>query len=292
MAKTAGNVILSPSRTIPFAKFVPSQSTVRRIKVDMHTDGTRLQALTPLVTPRLKLAAAAPALLYRPCGYSPGIGQQPRDQAPVTDGEDAGHARLCAECQALDKGHEGRDELPGETDANLGTPDVVTDQLQAQPLVFAREEIARAGAFVALDCLRGLSVQRGFAPSMNEAGQDAHVHRGGQAADGQGAELSDASMMDGIGPGTLFSSACQAPGATVLKDENGCCLKPMPEMLVMELTAQLPDHHKMGEMATEAKNLPRCRSRQDLAGKGRGRPGLPCPIRPKATTFATSSLAT
>jgi len=145
---------------------------------------------------------------------------------------------------------------------------------------------------VALDCLGGLPVRRGFVPSMDEAGQDAHVHRGGQAADEQGAALSDASKLDGIGPGTLFNSARQAPGATVPEDENGCLLKPMPERLVMEPTAQLPDHHKTGEMATEAKHLPRRHSRQDLAGKGRARPGLPCPIRPKGPTFPTSSLAT
>ena len=55
--------------------------------------------------------------------------------------------------------------------------------------------------------------------------------------DGQGAELSTRSNVDGIVHGTMITSAGQALGANVPDDEDHGALKPLPERLVMELTA-------------------------------------------------------
>lgn len=58
-----------------------------------------------------------------------------------------------------------------------------------------------------------------------------------RAADGQGAELSAASSTDGVGHGTVITSAGQALGVNVPDDEDEGALKPLPARLVMELTA-------------------------------------------------------
>ena len=172
-----------------------------------------------------------------PYGYSHGLRPLSGDPAPMTDDEGAAHAKLLAEYRALEKEYEGQDEFPEEVDARLGTLEVTMERLKGRPLIFDGEEIARAGAFVTLDRYGELAVYRGFVRPEDEPREDADVHSGERAADGQGAELSAGSNMDGVGHGTVITSAGQALGANVPEDEVYGALKPLPERLLMELSA-------------------------------------------------------
>ncbi|MFC0159120.1 DNA-binding protein [Mameliella alba] len=172
-----------------------------------------------------------------PYGYSHGLRRLSGDPAPMTDDEGAAHAKLLAEYQALEEEYEGQDEFPEEIDARLGELEVAMEKLEARPLIFDAEEIARAGAFVTLDRYGEFAVYRGFVRPEDEPRADVDVHSGEQAADGQGAELSAASSTDGVGHGTVITSAGQALGVNVPDDEDDGALKPLPERLVMELTA-------------------------------------------------------
>ena len=172
-----------------------------------------------------------------PYGYSHGLRRLSGDPAPMTDDEGAAHAKLLAEYRALEEEYEGQDEFPEEIDARLGELEVAMEKLEARPLIFDAEEIARAGAFVTLDRYGELAVCRGFVRPEDEPRQDADVHSGEQAADGQGVELSTGSKVDGIGHGTVITSAGQALGANMPDDEDDGALKPLPERLIMELTA-------------------------------------------------------
>nr|WP_246057888.1 hypothetical protein [Arenibacterium halophilum] len=109
--------------------------------------------------------------------------------------------------------------------------------LVGRPLIFDAEEIARAGAFVTLDCYGELAVYRGFVPPEDEPPAEVDVHSGEQTADGQGAELSATSNSDGVGHGTVITSVGQAHGVNVPDYDNDGALKPLPERLVIELTA-------------------------------------------------------
>ncbi len=170
-------------------------------------------------------------------GYSHGLRRLSGDPAPMTDEEGAAHAKLLAEYRALEEEYEGQDEFPEEIDARLGALEVGMEKLEARPLIFDGEEIARAGAFVTLDRHGELAVYRGFVRPEDEPREDADVHSGEQAADGQGVELSEGSNVDGIGHGTVITSTGKALGANVPDDEDDGALKPLPERLVMELTA-------------------------------------------------------
>ena len=172
-----------------------------------------------------------------PFGYSHGLRRLNGDPAPMTDDEGAAHAKLLAEYRALEEEYEGQDEFPEEIDAHLGELEVAMEKLEARPLIFDAEEIARAGAFVTLDRYGDLAVYRGFVRPEDEPREDADVHSGEHAADGQGAELSTGSDVDGIVHGTVITSAGQAVGVNVPDDEDDGALKPLPERLVMELTA-------------------------------------------------------
>ena len=172
-----------------------------------------------------------------PYGYSHGLRRLSGDPAPMTDDEGAAHAKLLAEYRALEEEYEGQDEFPEEIDARLGALEVAMEKLEARPLIFDGEEIARAGAFVTLDRYGELAVYRGFVRPEDEPQEDADVLSGEQAVGGQGAELSMGSSTDGAGHGTVITSAGQALGANVPEDEDDGVLKPLPERLVMELTA-------------------------------------------------------
>jgi len=176
--------------------------------------------------------------LELPYGYSHGLRRLSGDPAPMTEDEGAAHAKLLAEYRALEEEYEGQDEFPEEIDARLGALEVAMEKLEARPLIFDAKEIARAGAFVTLDRYGELAVYRGFVRPEDEPRADVDVHSGEQTADGQGAELSAVSSADGVGHGdTAITSAGQALGANVPDDEDDGSLKPLPERLVMELTA-------------------------------------------------------
>ncbi len=86
--------------------------------------------------------------------------------------------------------------------------------------------------------MASLQFHWGFVRPEYEPREDADVHSGEQAEDGQGAELSAGSHVDGGGHGTVIPSAGQSLGANVPDDEDDGALKPLPERLVMELTAR------------------------------------------------------
>lgn len=143
-----------------------------------------------------------------PYGYSHGLRRLSEDTAPMTDAEGATHAKLLAEYWALEEEYEAQDEFP--------------EGFDARPLIFGVDKIGRAGAFVTLDRLGELAVSPGFMQPEDELREDADVHSGGQAADGQGAELSAAGNVDAISQGRVITSDGQALGANDTKDQEVC----------------------------------------------------------------------
>jgi ParB family chromosome partitioning protein len=162
-----------------------------------------------------------------PYGYSHGLRRLSGDPAPMTDDEGAAHAKLLAEYRALQEEYEGQDEFPEEIDARLGELEVAMEKLEARPLIFDNEEIARAGAFVTLDRYGELAVYRGFVRPEDELREDADVHSGEQAVGGQGAEPSTGNNVDGIVHSTVITSAGQVLGANMSDDEDDGALKPL-----------------------------------------------------------------
>lgn len=175
-----------------------------------------------------------------PYGYSHGLRRLAGDPAPMTDDEGAAHAKLLAEYRALEEKYDGQDELPEEIDARLGELEAAMEKLEVRPLIFDQEEVARSGAFVTLDRYGDLAVYRGYVRPEDEPRAGSDVHGGEQSEeDGQGSgdEYSGAGPADGIGQGTVITSGGQALGVDLPDDEDDGALKPLPERLVMELTA-------------------------------------------------------
>ncbi|MCA3512588.1 MAG: ParB N-terminal domain-containing protein [Rhodobacter sp.] len=175
-----------------------------------------------------------------PYGYSHGLGRLAGDPAPMTDEESAAHASLLAEYRALEEEYSGQDEYPEEIDARLGQIEMAMEALEQRPLIFDLAEVGRAGVFVTLDRDGSLTVYRGYVRPEDEPREETAVQDGDGADDmGQGGDVGVSSQKHSgtsVG-GTVITSGGQPIGVDASDEEDDGALKPLPERLVMELTA-------------------------------------------------------
>ncbi len=175
-----------------------------------------------------------------PYGYSHRLRRLAGDPAPMTDEETAAHAALLAEYRAMEEEYSGQDEYPEEIDARLGELEMAMEAFEARPLIFDPAEVARAGAFVTLDRDGSLAVYRGYVRPEDEPREESAVQDVyGADAMGQGTDAGGAGWQPSVTSmgGTIITSGGQPIGADLTEDEDDGALKPLPERLVMELTA-------------------------------------------------------
>ena len=175
-----------------------------------------------------------------PYGYSHGLRRLAGDPAPMTDEESAAHASLLAEYRAVEEEYSGQDEYPEEIDARLGQLETAMEALEQRPLIYDPVEVGCAGVFVTLNRDGGLAVHRGYVRPEDEPREETAVQDGdGADVMGQGGAVGDSSWkpsMASIG-GTVITSGGRPIGADASDEEDDGALKPLPERLVMELTA-------------------------------------------------------
>ncbi|NBZ89221.1 ParB/RepB/Spo0J family partition protein [Stagnihabitans tardus] len=181
-----------------------------------------------------------------PYGFGYGLRRLSGEAAPMTEAEAAEHAKLLAEYRALEAEWSEADEMPQDIDTRLGELVAAMEVLETRPMIFDPAEIARAGVFVTFDREGKLVLHRGYVRPEDEAPvetADNEVADGVELGglDGQGDEASVSGRVSGQGAvpatsGTVITSAGQSLSA-LPDDEDDGALKPLPERLVMELTA-------------------------------------------------------
>jgi ParB family transcriptional regulator, chromosome partitioning protein len=175
-----------------------------------------------------------------PYGYSHGLRRLAGDPAPMTDEESAAHAVLLAEYRALEEEYSGQDEYPEEIDARLGQLEMAMEALEQRPLIYDPAEVGRAGVFVTLDRDGSLAVYRGYVRPEDEPCEETAVQDGdGADAMGQGGDVGVSSWNPSAtsAGGTVITSGGQPISADHSEEDDDGALKPLPERLVMELTA-------------------------------------------------------
>jgi ParB family chromosome partitioning protein len=192
--------------------------------------GEKLQAVAQaLVAEGWKWVEVAADLPY---GFGYGLRRLSGEAAAMSEAEAAEHAKLLAEYQALDAEWSEADEIPADIDARLSELADAMEALETRPVIFDPVEIGRAGVFVTFDREGKLVLHRGYVRPEDEApietgvNPDDGIDHG--ASDGQGAAIS--------AYGTVITSAGQPLSALPDEEDDGA-LKPLPERLVMELTA-------------------------------------------------------
>lgn len=203
-------------------------------------DGGWLQdpaLLDRLVAEKLTLAADeiasegwkwVDAALSFPYGHEQGLRELVGTAVDLTDEECAAHEALRDEYDRLEAEYSEADELPDDIDARLGEIEQALEAFEQRPTVYDPAEIAIAGVFVSLGANGSLSVDRGYVRPEDERPIDA--------------EGDDTPEVDG-GDGSATTAAVQRAVITIggqaaepeEDEEDG--VKPLPERLVIELTA-------------------------------------------------------
>ena len=166
-----------------------------------------------------------------PYGVTHGLRELEGTPIDLTAEEQATLDALRAEYDKLQAEYEGADELPDEVDERLGEIETAIDALGTRPARYVPAEIARAGVFVSIDADGSPLVDRGFVKPEDEA----PVANGGEGGEGGEGEMGGDSPKEGSGQRTIISMGGQ-PVET--DDDEDDAIKPLPDRLVMELTAE------------------------------------------------------
>ena len=149
----------------------------------------------------------------------------------MTAEEQATRDALQAELDGLVAEYEDADELPDAVDERLGEIEAAIDRLDSRPVSYDPAEIAIAGVFVSIDTDGSLVVDRGYVRPEDEAPVEVVG--------------SDDVQEENIDPetGEICNSAVQRAVITIggqtapVEEEEDDGIKPLPERLVIELTA-------------------------------------------------------
>ncbi|WP_421950119.1 ParB/RepB/Spo0J family partition protein [Pelagibacterium sp.] len=163
-----------------------------------------------------------------PYGYSNGLRALSRATVEFTEDERAERESLRDEYAKIEGEYEDHDELPDEIDQRLGEIETALEAFENRPVIFEPQDIPLAGVFVGLDRDGELIVDRGYVRPEDEAPVDAD-------AEEPGTDIGDD---EGNGAATrAVITVGGEPSQPEDDDDEGEAVKPLPERLVMELTA-------------------------------------------------------
>jgi ParB family chromosome partitioning protein len=164
-----------------------------------------------------------------PYDVARGLREIPGTPVDLTDDERATIEALNAEYARLEADYEGADELPDDVDERLGEIETALNAFEQRPAIYDPAEIARAGVFISIDADGSPSINRGYVRPEDEAPVTVETD-GGDAS--QGAEGSDPAA-----PSVQRAVITIGGQSTEAEDDEEEAIKPLPERLVMELTA-------------------------------------------------------
>ena len=170
------------------------------------------------------------AALSFPYGVSNGLRRLVGTTPDMTEQEQATRDALQAEFDRLQAEYEEADELPDEIDARLGELETALEEFENRPVNYVPADIAIAGVFVCIDAQGELVVDRGFVrPDDDVRGEDSGDDAAQQDVDPETGEIRSPTAQRTVV--TVGGQLAQA------EDDEEDGIKPLPERLIMELTA-------------------------------------------------------
>lgn len=203
-------------------------------------DGGWLQdaaLLDRLVSDKLKATAEAIAAegwkwievaIGFPYDATRGLRELQGDPLDLTAEEQATIKALNVEYQRLEAEYEGADELPDEVDRRLGEIETALSSFEIRPVRFEADDIARAGVFVSIAHDGSIAIDRGYVRAEDEVPEPGIGADGGET-EGQSSEPDASAVQRAII--TIGGRSVEA------EDDEDDAIKPLPERLVIELTA-------------------------------------------------------
>ena len=158
-------------------------------------------------------------------GHDHGLRELSGTIVDLTDEERATREALRAECDRIEEEYSEADELPDEIDQRLGEIEQALEAFERRPVTYDPAEIAIAGVFVSLDSDGSLLVERGYVRPEDEA----PVESGG--------DDDQADAVGGDAPAVQRAVITIGGQPADPEEDEDDSLKPLPERLVIELTA-------------------------------------------------------
>ncbi|WP_379064165.1 chromosome partitioning protein ParB [Mesorhizobium sp. UC22_110] len=165
-----------------------------------------------------------------PYGHDRGLRVLTATFPDLTEEERATRETLREEYERLEAEHADYDELPDEIDARLGKIEAALSAFEKRPAIYDAAEIARAGVFISIDRAGELVVARGYVRPEDEA--PVAVDGEEDAGDGE----SEGSVV-AAQPGVQRAVITIGGEPVDAEDDEDDGIKPLPERLVIELTA-------------------------------------------------------
>jgi ParB family transcriptional regulator, chromosome partitioning protein len=164
-----------------------------------------------------------------PYGHSQGLRKLTGTAVDLTAEEQAAIDALESERARIENEHAEAEELPDEIDRRLGEIETALDSFANRPIRFDPSEIGRAGAFISVRADGIPVIDRGYVRPDDEPPV---------AADPGGEDDQPTAVPTGAAPPSPPVTVVTVGGqpATVDEEDDGV-LKPLPDRLVMELTA-------------------------------------------------------
>ena len=166
-----------------------------------------------------------------PYNHAYGMRQIAGTTVDLTEDERATREALRDEYDRLEAEYAEADELPDEVDARLGEIERILGAFEMRPMIFDPAQMARAGAFISLDAVGGLCIERGYIRAEDEVTQEPEA----EIVDPETGEILPRTDADPVQRG----AAIKVGGASTTEEDEdeGDAIKPLPERLVIELTA-------------------------------------------------------
>ncbi|MFG1305198.1 ParB N-terminal domain-containing protein [Xanthobacter autotrophicus] len=165
-----------------------------------------------------------------PYGHDSGLRELVGTVVDLTDEERAAREAFRSEYDRLEAEYSEADELPDEVDQRLGEIEQALEAFEHRPVTYDPAEIAIAGVFVSIAGDGSLSVNAGYVRPEDEAQAEPE---GDESADATG----DARDVATPGVQRAVITIGGQPAESEDDDEEEDSIKPLPERLVIELTA-------------------------------------------------------
>lgn len=157
-----------------------------------------------------------------PYGHDHGLRELSGTIVDLTDEERATREALRAEYDGIEGEYSEADELPDEIDQRLGEIEQALEAFERRPVTYDPAEMATAGVFVSLDADGSLLIDRGYIHPEDEIPVEPE---GDDEADGDDAPAVQRAVI------TIGGQPAEP------EEDEDDSLKPLPERLVIELTA-------------------------------------------------------
>ncbi|WP_297838439.1 ParB/RepB/Spo0J family partition protein [uncultured Roseibium sp.] len=164
-----------------------------------------------------------------PYGHTQGLRRLQGTALDLTDEDHAMCQALRDEQDRLEAEYAETDELPDEVDARLGEIEETLEAFENRPLQYDAGEIAYAGVFVSIRHDGQLAVERGFVRPEDEATEECESRDASGERDDAGNATNPAAHHTVISVGGEVDQP---------EDEVDDGIKPLPDRLVTELTAE------------------------------------------------------